>query len=118
MPHHTLPYQQQRPNSFLACHVLRFKPLACHVLRFKPSQTHLGQVGQVSLRQSECLCKSARVIPDTPAGVGGYPSTSGSQPDPVHAKEMLSSYRFSWRTLPILLCFSLSCKILTELFLG
>ena len=38
---------------------------------------------------------NAGVVPGLPAGVGGHPTASDSQPDHVHAKEMLSSYKFS-----------------------
>ena len=44
------------------------------------------------LRGSEHLCKCAQVIPGTLAGVGDHPGASDSQPDPVRAHEVLSSY--------------------------
>ena len=48
-------------------------------------QTPLERNGQTSLRQSERPCKCAQVVSGTKAGLGGHPSASDLQPDPVHA---------------------------------
>ena len=101
---HAVPCQQQCPNS----------PLAFHVPRFRSNWTHLGRVGQMCLRLSEHPFKCASVVQGTPAGVGGHPCKTDSQPDPVHANEMLSSYWFWRRTHTLLICLSLSFKILTD----
>ena len=57
------------------------------------------------------LAKYAWIVWGTRAGVGGHPSSSDSQPDPVHAWEMLSGYWFTRKTHPVLICMSLSRKI-------
>ena len=60
-------------------------PLAFQNPRLKSTQTHLEQVGEICLRQSECPCKCVGVILGTQAGLGGHLSASDVQPDPVHA---------------------------------
>ena len=106
MPHHTVSHQQHHPNSPLLA-------LASQVPRYKANQTHFGWVGQTCSRQSEHPCKFTWVVPGTPAGGGGHPSASDSQPDPVCAQQMLSTYWFS-RTHLLPICVSLSQKILTD----
>ena len=49
------------------------------------NKLHLEQVGEMRFRQSEHTCKHAWVVSGIQAGVGGPPSASDSQPDPVHA---------------------------------
>ena len=80
----------------------------------KPKQTQLERVGETCLRQSECPCKCARVVSGPQAGLDGHPSANDLQPDLVHAWEMLSSYWFSRRTRSLLMCLSLSPKILSD----
>ena len=58
--------------------------------------------------------KCAPVVSGPQAGLDGHPSANDLQPDPVHAWEMLSSYWFSRRTRSLLLCLSLSPKILSD----
>ena len=98
---HTVPRQKQRPNA----------RLAFHVPRLKPRQKHLERVGEMCSRQRERPDKCTWVVSETKAGVVGHPSPSDSQPDPVHAYEMLGSYWFSRRTHPVLMCVSFSRKI-------
>ena len=88
-PHHTVPRQQQRPNSLLAF----------HVSGFKSEQTHLEWVGEMCSRQSERTNESAWIVSGTQAEVGSHPSTGNSQPDSVHVWKMLSSYWFSRRII-------------------
>ena len=68
MPHHTVPRQQQRPNS----------PLAFNVPKLIPKQTHLKRVGETCSRQSERPCRRACVGSGSQAGVGGHSSTGDS----------------------------------------
>ena len=70
-PHHTVRRQQQCPNSLLALHVPRLNP-----------NKHTWNVFE---RRVQSPCKCAWVVSGTQAGVGGHPSVSDSQPDPVHA---------------------------------
>ena len=101
MQHHTVPRIQQCPNS----------PLAFHVLKLKPKQIHLERVGETFSKQSKYPCKCAWVVLGTQAGVGCDPNACDSQPDPVHAWEILGSYWFWTRTHPLLMCMSTSHKI-------
>ena len=102
MPHHTVPHQQQCPDSSLTFHVPRSKPI----------WTHFEQVGQTWFMQSEHPCKHVWAVQGTPAGVGGHSGACDSQPDPVHAEEIPGSYWFSRRTIPMLISMPFSCKIL------
>ena len=93
------PMQLATPHSSSPIITSKFS-LAFHVPRFKPSRTYSGWVGRTWSIQSERPCKRERAVPGTPVGVGGHPSASDSQPDPVHAWEMLDSYWFCRRTPP------------------
>ena len=98
-------------TQFLANNNVQNSSLAFLVQRLTPKQTYLERVGETRSRQSERPCKCAWVALGTKAGVGGHPNASDSQPDPVHASEMLGSNWLSKRTHPLLMCVSLSRKI-------
>ena len=67
-------WQSKTPCS-TPCNNVPILPLASPVPRSEPDRTHLGLVGQMRSRQSECSCKHVKIVPGTPVGVGGHPST-------------------------------------------